>query len=260
MRLRIKFWPQGMVSAISARATGKPAGLARQFFSWQGVGAAVLGVLLAKWTWLLFAPASPAMPAAAWEASGEAERVFGTVSVADTAALSSLGNIKLIGVFAHRTRGFAVMQVDEKQIGIGLGDEVKPGVKLVETHADYVLLERADIRQRVDLTGASSPSVAGPVPGLVVTASTYTPQSNAAPVSSATESYSGSGSDHPNGGGQGRSRRGGNGGGPHAAASLPGIPPASPADTLQPRLDAGNLPPAQSEMLQHKLDSIRGQH
>ena len=42
---------------------------------------------------------------------------------------------------------------------MGVGGQVAPGVRLVETHADYVILERNGIRQRVDLSKA--PAAAG---------------------------------------------------------------------------------------------------
>jgi len=239
MRLRIRLWPQTMTMASSVQATGKIGGVLRQFFSWRSVGAALLGVLLAKWTWLLFAPASPAIPAAAWEASAEAERVFGTASVTDTSAPATLGNIKLVGVFAHRTRGFAVMLVDEKQIGVGQGDEVKPGIRLVETHADHVILERAGIRQRVDLTSVAAPEPggaglwgAGPgitAPAVVSSAPTYAPP--AAP------------------------------GKPSPPSSPVAGVPQEQLEALQHKLGAAdNLPPEQRDMLKRKLENLRGSH
>lgn len=249
MRLRMKFWPQGIMSAISAQPARKTSGIARQFFSWQGLGAAVLGVLLAKWVWVLFAPASAAMPAASWEASGAAERLFGTASVADTSALATLGDIKLIGVFAHPTKGFAVMQVDEKQIGVGLGDEVKPGVKLVETDANYVMLERAGVRQRVDLTGAIAAGGTGPAPSYVAPvptppAPTYTPP---APDNSNSTILSLPGSSHT--------------GHPLSPDALPGTVSSAQIDVLQQKLDSmNNLPPQQREAMKRKLEMMRGTH
>jgi len=76
-----------------------------------------------------------------------------------------MANIKLIGVFAHRTKGFAVMLVDEKQVGVALGEEVRPGIRLAETHADHVVLEQGGARRRVDMTGTAAPTgVSGPPP------------------------------------------------------------------------------------------------
>lgn len=238
MRLRMKLWPQGGMPAIS-QPLGKLSALAGRFASWQSLGAALLGIMLAKWAWVLLAPASPAMPAAAWEASGDAGRLFGTARVVEAPIAAPMGNIKLIGVFAHRTQGFAVMQVDDKQIGVAQGEEVKPGIKLAETHADYVMLEQAGVRQRVDISGASAPGgiVTAPPPG--ASAGSPAPD-NAAPaqISSA-----------PN----------------IAGGALPGgAAPAAPPgqiEALQRRLDAADgVPPQQREMLKRKLDNIRGQH
>jgi hypothetical protein len=71
-----------------------------------------------------------------------------------------VGNIKLIGVFAHATRGFAVLLVDGKQVGVGLGELATPGVRLVETNADHVMLERGGAKVRIDLpAGNSTPGI-----------------------------------------------------------------------------------------------------
>lgn len=161
---RIKLWPGEGKSSITAAAYGGTlAARARPLFSWGVLAAALLGVTLARWTWLLLAPAGAAMPPAAWEASDDAGRVFGTAAAPAAAATAALGNIKLIGVFANRTKGFAIMQVDDKQIGVAQGDDVKPGLRLAETHADYVVLDQGGVSQRVDLTGAApAPSPAVP--------------------------------------------------------------------------------------------------
>ena len=242
-----------MMPAISARPSGRLGGIARRLFSWQTLGAALLGIVLARWVWVLFAPESPAMPPASWEASGDAGRLFGTASVANAPAFAPMGNIKLIGVFAHRTMGFAVMQVDEKQIGVAQGEEVKPGIRLAETYPDHVMLEQAGVRQRVDLSGASAPGgMQNAQPGGMQNAQPRGMQ-NAQP------------------GGMGAA-----GIAPAYAAPVPGntapagapalhsgsAPHGSPAqiEALQKQLDAAdNMPPERREALKNKLDQIRGQ-
>lgn len=149
MRFKPWTWRPQTVSRIATI----PGGL-RWFFSWHSLGSVLLGILLAKWIWLLLAPVSPSLPAtAAWKKTDAAERLFGTAIAPSALAVSSLGNSQLIGVFAHPTEGFAVLQVDNKQIGVALGGMVSPGVRLVETHADHVILEYAGLRQRADLQG-----------------------------------------------------------------------------------------------------------
>lgn len=115
-------------------------------------------LLLAKHVWVLFAPAERAVPAtAAATQSTQAEQLFGTISTATSSA--SLSGIRPIGIFASKTHGFAVMMTETGQIGVGLGGQVVPGVSLVETHPDYVILERNGVRQRADLSKA--PAAAG---------------------------------------------------------------------------------------------------
>ncbi len=169
---RITLWPgEGMSSITAVPYAGVVMTRARSLLSWGGLAAALLGVMLARWTWLFLAPASAAMPPAAWEASADAGRVFGKAAVPAAAGAAALGDIKLIGVFANRTKGFAVMQVGGKQIGVAQGDDVKPGVRLVETHPDYVVLDQGGANQRVDLSGAAAapspdiPSRGIPTPG-----------------------------------------------------------------------------------------------
>lgn len=145
----------------------------RRIFSWGALGAALLGVVAARWTWLLFAPAGAAMPPVAWEPSDDGERLFGTAPESAAAITLTAGDIKLVGVFANSTKGFAVMQIDDRQVGVALGHEVRPGVRLVETHSDYVVLDQGGVRERVILSGAparaspngsASPRAAPPAP------------------------------------------------------------------------------------------------
>ncbi len=158
MRLRTRFRLPGWMlkASVLSPPTQRVGGVAQRVFSWEGLGAVLVGVLLAKWVWVFGAPASPAVPATSnWKNNDSAEHLFGTAAASGVAqAASSLGDIRLIGVFAHKTNGFAVLFAEGKQIGVGLGDEVLPGVRLVETDADYVVLERGGRRQRVDLPAA----------------------------------------------------------------------------------------------------------
>ncbi|HLP97895.1 MAG TPA: type II secretion system protein N [Sideroxyarcus sp.] len=133
-------------------------GIAEAVFSWKMLGGVLLAVLLAKWVWVFFAPAAPSVPATTgWKKTEDAGRLFGAAGssgVPAAQAVSALGDIRLIGVFAHKTKGFAVMQVDNKQLGVALGEQVVPGVRLLETHADHVIVESAGKQQRVNLVAA----------------------------------------------------------------------------------------------------------
>lgn len=147
---------QGLGISIMAVGEGNMAFLSRIPFSWRGMAALVLGVLLAQWSWVLFAPLAPAIaPVAESGAAAEAGRLFGEarsgiVSV-DGVAIT---NVRLVGVFAADAGkpGFAVLKLDDKhQVGVAVGGTVAPGTKLLEVHPDYVLLERAGVQQRVNM-------------------------------------------------------------------------------------------------------------
>lgn len=126
---------------------------------WRGLSALVLGVLLAKWVWILLAPHATAIAVVPRSgATAEAGKLFGVAPVA--APVSSvveaavLPNVRLVGVFAAKTgrSGFAVLKLDDKrQVGVAVGESVLPGTKLLEAHSGYVLLERGGVQQRVNL-------------------------------------------------------------------------------------------------------------
>jgi len=125
---------------------------------WLVLGTVVCATLLAKWTWVFIAPKDATLPTTiAWKKSTAADHLFGEIPSANSSQLSNLGNVQLVGVFAHQTAGFAVLLVEGKQVGVGLGELVMPGMHLVETHSDYVLIERGGVKSRVDLP-ADKPS------------------------------------------------------------------------------------------------------
>jgi hypothetical protein len=130
--------------------------LARLPFSWSAVSAVVLGVLLAKWFWIIFAPQviyTSIVPASS--NSIAAGRLFGVASSNEIASQGvALPNVKLLGVFTATSQrpGFAILKLDDKrQLGIKEGEEVAAGTKLLAVHADYVVLENAGVQQTVML-------------------------------------------------------------------------------------------------------------
>ena len=129
---------------------------------WRLLGALVVGALLAKWAWLLFAPRTISIASAPeHSATAEAGKLFGTAAAVVAPALVSRGaettilpNARLAGIFAAEPgrSGFAVLRLDDKrQIGVAAGQEVQPGIRLLEIHPGYVLLERNGVQQRVNL-------------------------------------------------------------------------------------------------------------
>jgi len=124
--------------------------------TWRSLSAIVLGALLARWVWILFAPNATFTSAIPQRNSGiEAAKLFGEVLSTETASVGiALPNVQLLGVFTASPGkpGFAIMKLDNnKQAGVAEGEEVAPGTRLVEVNADYVLLERSGIQQRVNL-------------------------------------------------------------------------------------------------------------
>jgi hypothetical protein len=152
-------------SAIGSGAESVMAALSRLPFSWRSISAVVLGILLAQWFWILFAPhATFTSVSPEQTANADAGRLFGTVASSQISTQGvALPNVQLIGVFtasAYRA-GFAILKLDDKrQKGVAEGGEVAAGTKLVAVYPDYVLLERAGVQQRVNLENkyAASPN------------------------------------------------------------------------------------------------------
>jgi len=131
----------------------------RADFIWRLVAVVVFAALIAKWTWIFIAPKDAALPTtSAWKKTSDADQLFGAVTATDAISTGSLGNIQLVGVFAHPTEGFAVLSIEGKQVGVSLGELVMAGARLVETKADYVLVERGSFKSRIDLAAAKPSS------------------------------------------------------------------------------------------------------
>lgn len=150
----MKFGAGKLVSGFENVGAGTSAVFSRLPFLWFGLGALVVGLLLARWTWLLFAPHSLSVLPPKPEVSGEsAAALFGVAAdPGEAVALNSvMPNVRLVGVFTGK-QAFAVLRLDEKkQLGVALGEEVSKGVKLAEVASDHVLLELNGSRQRVNL-------------------------------------------------------------------------------------------------------------
>jgi len=120
---------------------------------------ALLGALLAYWSWVWFGPApAPRAPAAATAAgtAPAASGLFGAVKQGATAAGS--GAIRLMGVVAASAerRGHAVLRLDGKQtVAILQGEDIEPGLRLAEVHADHVVLDRNGAREALAWPEAS---------------------------------------------------------------------------------------------------------
>jgi general secretion pathway protein C len=120
------------------------------------VAVALLGAVLAYWTWQWFAPRAEMRVEAAAVQSGSvtsAGTIFGKVARSQVAAPTGIA-IKLLGVVAASggRRGYAVVQLEAKQIlAVHEGEDVAPGIRLAEVHADHVILERNGLRETLAL-------------------------------------------------------------------------------------------------------------
>ena len=114
---------------------------------------ALLGLVLAYWTWAWLAPSPelqlPATPSEsrASDPTQGAYVLFGGAgrsgSVAAPAA--SAGTIRLLGIVAASAGrpGYAVLRLDGKQtLAVPQGAEVEPGLRLADVQVDHVVLER----------------------------------------------------------------------------------------------------------------------
>ena len=117
------------------------------------VAVALLGAVLAYWTWAWFAPrAVPRLETSAVQSGSVASAgaIFGSVPRAQAAAAPTGIAIKLLGVVAASggRRGYAVVQLEAKQIlAVHEGEDIAPGIRLAEVHADHVILERNGLRE-----------------------------------------------------------------------------------------------------------------
>lgn len=140
--------------------TGVLAVFSRLPLSWRGVGVIIVGVLLARWTWILFAPHTLAVLPAKSDSGGNATEVlFGVASTStglESTGDAELGDVHLVGVFTG-SQGFAVFKLDEKtQRGVALGEEIIKGTKLTEVGADYAVIDHNGLSQRLKLENKSN--------------------------------------------------------------------------------------------------------
>ena len=114
---------------------------------------ALLVLVLAYWTWVWLAPrpeprGQPLADPAGRVAS--ANNLFGSVQRDPNTAAPTGISIKLLGVVAASggRRGTAVVQLEAKQIlAVHEGEDIAPGIRLAEVHADHVILERNGTRE-----------------------------------------------------------------------------------------------------------------
>ena len=142
---------------------------------------ALLCWVLARWTWVLLAPAAPvvvpATPApvdiqAALDEILRARLFSGKAAGEAPIAVTARRDVQLAGVFATapQGRGWAVLQLEGKAQQVAAnGTEIAPGLLLDQVFGDHVVVTREGTRERIDLARrvAAAPQQA-PVFGLNV--------------------------------------------------------------------------------------------
>jgi len=124
------------------------------------VALALLGWVLAYWTWAWFAPRlEPRIPAAT-QAGDRVEIAYGLFRGIQRDGTAPRGSaITLLGVVAASGTqpGYAVLRVDAKPtVAIREGGEIEAGVRLAEVRADHVVLERGGVRETLVWPGKIS--------------------------------------------------------------------------------------------------------
>ena len=126
----------------------------------------VLAWQLAHWTWVFMAPA-PSVSASATEGTTDlavAARLFGGTASGAPATASAASSLRLKGVVAP-TPGVAASAIfntgGARDVSIYIGNDVAPGVKLVEVLPDAVVVSRSGLRERIELESRKTASKGG---------------------------------------------------------------------------------------------------
>ncbi len=149
------------ISSVNLRSLGTSSAtainsLSRLTLPLKNISAPILGVLLAKWFWILFAPLT-LYTAQIPDRTGsfEAAGIFGNATSFETTVTGvAPSNIELMGLFApsNGKQGFAVFKLDDnRQTGVAVGQEIITGTELKEVNSDYVVIEHAGVKQRINL-------------------------------------------------------------------------------------------------------------
>lgn len=125
---------------------------------------ALLGLVLAHWTWEWLAPrAEPRAPAPTQttQQATAADGLFGKAQGEPDGAPATGIAIRLLGIVAATDghRGYALLQFEAKEVlAVREGEDVAPGIRLAKVGTDHVVLERGGVHE----------TLAWPEPGVAV--------------------------------------------------------------------------------------------
>lgn len=133
---------------------------------------ALLGLVLAYWTWTWFGPRlEPRMQADVPATSmASAHTLFGTAQHNPAAAPATIGlAVDLLGVIAAEGRGegYALVRLDQKKtLVVRAGEDLSPGIRLAEIFPGHVVVQRNGISETVALPQTHPPALPdSPGPG-----------------------------------------------------------------------------------------------
>jgi general secretion pathway protein C len=124
---------------------------------------ALLGLVLAYWSWALLAPRPEPRAQAVAQTGGRAQAahgLFGSAQPGRSGPAPTGIAIRLLGVVAATggRPGYAVMKLDAgKTLAVREGADVAPGVRLAEVDADHVVLERSGVRETLAWPNRKTP-------------------------------------------------------------------------------------------------------
>lgn len=117
------------------------------------VALGVLGLVAAYWLRAWFVPRPPpAQPVATEGSEAPAENLFGQVEGEGGSVTPGIA-IRLLGLVAATPgySGYAVMQLDSGDfVAVREGDEVSPGIRLVQVGVDFAIIERGGNRETLE--------------------------------------------------------------------------------------------------------------
>lgn len=131
----------------------------------------LLGMVLAYWSWALLGPGPEPRVRLSAEPAGsllDASNVFGNAPRHASGATATGLGITLVGVIAGTAGqpGHALMRIGAKQVVARAGEQLAPGIRLLQVFPDHILLERNGARETLawpDRRNIANPMATGTV-------------------------------------------------------------------------------------------------
>ncbi len=127
----------------------------------------LLCLVLAWWTWVWFSPRAEASAVLVTEIAGPPDLAYNLFG-AQAMPVSSISNptgmaIQLLGsiVGTAEQKGYAVVMLEPRQVlAVQEGEEIVPGLRLVEVSVDQIIMERAGSRETLSWPKSRTPLAA----------------------------------------------------------------------------------------------------